>query len=198
LLRTQKEHGKFCNIEEECQLLHGGIVKIKEFVLIIILLLTAQGCSASSEILGTVVDAETGESIERAVVLVEWTKTKGFGLTHTESYKVVEVLTDKDGKFKVPGVRTIFVDSHLTIYKKGYVAWNNEVIFPGYRKRTDFEWGKTNTFKLENFKQEYSYIDHTAFLSSVIHSGMGKKDMIEDAYYWEELEASKERDKRRK
>ncbi len=174
-------------------------MRIKELFIIITLFLSATGCSASSSgISGTVIDAEMGKPIEGAVVLVEWTKTKGFGLTHTESYKVVEVLTDKDGKFKVPGVRTIFVDPHLTIYKAGYVAWNDEVIFPGYKKRTDFTWGKTNTFRLEHFKSEYSYDKHTSFISSAISSTIGSKPLITDAYYWEELKASEERDKAKK
>jgi len=172
---------------------------MKKVIITICLLFICSSCSASSSgISGIVVDAETGKPIDGAVVMVEWTKTKGIGLTHTESYKVVEVLTDKDGKFKVPGVRTIFVDPHLTIYKKGYVAWNDEVIFPGYKKRTDFKWGETHTFKLEHFRPEYSYDKHTSFISSAISSTIGKKPLITEAYYWEELKASEERDKARK
>lgn len=165
-------------------------MKIRYFIMIVILFCLSSGCSADSKstaMTGTVVDAETGKPIEGAIVLVEWTKTKGFGLTHTESYKVVEVLTDKDGKFKVPGVRTIFVDSHLTIYKAGYVAWNDEIVFPGYKKRADFEWGKTNTFKLEHFKSEYSYDKHVSFIRSAINSTIGyeKKRIMRDAFDWE-------------
>lgn len=163
-------------------------MKIKEYVLIIILLITTQGCSAnSSGISGTVIDAEAGKPIEGAVVLVEWTKTKGFGLTHTESYKVVEVLTDKDGKFKVPGVSALFAEPHLTIYKKGYVAWNDEYIFPGYKKRGDFKWQKGYVFQMDKFKEGYSRDKHVSFVRSVINSTIGyeNKKMMRDAFDWE-------------
>ena len=106
------------------------------FIVLALIFLTA-GCYG--EITGTVIDAETGQPIEGAVVLVEWTVTKGLGLTYTQSYQVIEVVTDKDGKATVSGVFNPFVNPpHVTIYKKGYVAWNNEYIFPDYKKRTDF------------------------------------------------------------
>ena len=50
----------------------------------------------SAEITGTVVDAETGKPIEGAVVLIQWTKTKGaLGMTHHEIYKIFETETDQ-------------------------------------------------------------------------------------------------------
>ena len=62
------------------------------------------------EISGTVVDADTGEPIEGAVVLVEWTKTHGIGLTWTESVKVFEGVTDKHGRITIPGTVRPFVN----------------------------------------------------------------------------------------
>ena len=53
---------------------------------------------------GTVVDAETGKPIEGAVVLVEWTKTHGIGEHWTESFKVEESVTDREGKFTITGI----------------------------------------------------------------------------------------------
>lgn len=124
------------------------------------MLLFITGCYA--EITGTVVDAETGKPIEGAVVLVEWTKTHGFGHTYTESYKVVEAITDKDGKATIAGTFSPTVNvPHVTVYKKGYVAWNNEMIFPDYKKRTDFKWKNGYVFRLERFKPEYTYDMHT-------------------------------------
>jgi len=146
---------------------------------------------------GTVVDAENGQPVEGAVVLVEWTKTHGLGEHWTESYKVAEVLTDKNGKFSLPGEYNPSVDPPtLTIYKKEYVAWNSREIFPDYKKRTNFRWA-SSSFKLDHFKTEYSYIDHTAFISNVIRSGLGNKKLLENSYYWEAIEASKERNKKR-
>lgn len=147
---------------------------------------------------GTVVDAETGKPVEGALVLVEWTRTTGIGLTTTKSYKVAEVVTDKDGKFTLPGVLNPFVNApYLTIYKKGYVAWNNKSIFPGNGIRVDFKWSSGYVFKLEQFKNTYSYEDHYYFISSAAHteSATKEKHLFIKAYDESEREkAIRERD----
>ena len=121
-------------------------MKVRLYALIIFLLFGTIGCYAT--ITGTVVDPETGEPIEGAIVLVEWTKTKGFGLTYTESYKVIEAITDKEGKATVSGIFNPMVNPpDITIYKKGHVAWNNKFIFPNYKKRKDFKWQSEYVFK---------------------------------------------------
>ena len=49
---------------------------------------------------GTVVDDETKEPIEGAVVAAQWNKTKGPpGLTNTVTIKVVETVTDMECRF---------------------------------------------------------------------------------------------------
>ena len=142
------------------------------------------GCSA--EITGTVVDAETGKPIEGAVVLVEWTMIKGVpGMTHTESYKVIEIVTDKFGKYTIPRVINPLVHSpDITIYKKGYVAWNNKLIFPDYKKRTEFNLADNIFHKMEKFKTEYDYSNHQAFIDDAIHVGlsMEKKQRFLNSY----------------
>lgn len=151
-------------------------------------------------ITGTVVDAETGKPIGGANVLVEWTMTHGIGLTHTSSYKVKEKITDRDGQFKVCAVLNPFVNEpNITIYKKGYVAWSNRWIFPGDRNRAEFHWGN-QIFKLEQFKEVYSYIDHTGFIRSSINSSINfeAKRKIYNAFSWEDQMASKERDRKAK
>lgn len=171
------------------------------FIAIILVFLIVLGLflSYKSSIRGTVVDAETGQPVEGAVVLAEWTKQIGIGDYHTESIRVVEAVTDKRGKFFIFGpFHTFFDDRNVTIYKKGYVAWSNRWIFPDDEKRTDFHWGY-NVFNLDRFKKEYSYIKHTSFIHRAINLGLGtNKQLIAAAYYWEELEASKERDIHRK
>lgn len=165
---------------------------------LIMVIFMSTSCSAEPKIItGTVVDAESGAPVEGAVVLVEWTKAEGMpGLTSTKSYKVVEAVTDKEGKFTVEDMKKILIDPpDVAIYKKSYVCWSSRIIFPDWRNRTDFKWGKTTLFKLEHFKSEYSYIKHTSFIGSAINSGLSEKKLINEAYYWEELEASKERNK---
>ena len=169
-------------------------MKIKYIILAIIFLFLVTGCEG--EITGIVVDAETGQPIEGAVILVEWTTQHGFGLTYTESYKVVEVVTDKNGKASIEGVSSPFVSTpRVTIYKQGYVAWNNEFIFPDWKKRTDFKWENNYVFKLEKFKPEYSYDKHADFIDKSHGFGMAleKKQSIWKAYEWERDLARKER-----
>lgn len=147
-------------------------------------------------ITGHVIDAETQQPIEDAVVLVEWTKTHGIGDHSTESYKVADAVSGKDGKFVLPGCFSPFVNKpDMTIYKKGYVAWSSRWVFPDWQHRADFKWGN-NVFKLEHFKEGYSYIDHTDFITSSINESINfkAKKNIYNAFSWEDQMASKERD----
>jgi len=170
-------------------------LRIKYAPFLIVLCFLTTGCYAT--ITGAVVNAETGEPVEGAVVLVEWTVTKGLGLTYTKSHEVIEVITDKDGKATISGVFNPFVNPpHVTIYKKGYVAWNNEYIFPDYKHREDFKWKDGVVVRMERFKEGYSYNDHISFIHDAIRLGLGEKKLILKAIDWEEEKAFKEREKR--
>ncbi len=139
-------------------------------------------------ITGHIIDAETQQPIEGAVVLVEWTKTHGYGDHWTESYKVVEAVSDNDGKVKLEGCFCPFTNPpDVTVYKKGYVAWNNKYIFPRYTTRKDFNWQYGFVHKMESFKKEYSYRDHVLFIHGCINYGLPEntKRSIEDAIDWE-------------
>jgi len=164
-------------------------MKIRQAVLVSLLLFMASGCYG--EMTGTVVDAETGAPIEGAVILVEWTVTKGVpGMRVTEKFKVIEKVTDKEGKVAISEELDPLVNPpRITIYKKGYVAWNNQHIFPTWKKRTDFRWTEGTTVKMEPFKREYSRAEHVYFLHSVTHWG----ELINEAFRWEELEREQKR-----
>jgi len=142
--------------------------------------------SCSAEVTGTVVDAETGKPIEGAVVLVEWTMTKGMpGMTHTQPYEIEEVVSKKDGTFKIKKLLNPLLNlPRVTIYKKGYVAWNNEYVFPTWSKRKNYKYEDGMVIRLELFKKEYSRKDHVNFIIDMTHWGK----LINEAYRWEELE----------
>ena len=158
------------------------------YLVFIIVTFMVTGCSAEQKIItGTVIDSETGTPIEGAVVLVEWTKAEGVpGLTSTKSYKVVETVTDKNGKFTVENVKKLSIDSpDVAVYKKGYVTWSSRNIFPTREKRNDFHWRSGNIYKLEKFKDSYSYVDHDGFTSRAINDTIGweNKKLFMKAYY---------------
>jgi hypothetical protein len=173
---------------------------MKKYYLLLLLLFTSTSCDA--KITGTVVDAETVKPIEGAVVLVEWTTQKGLpGLSYTSSYKVVEKVTDAEGKFEVSGVLNPLADDpNITVYKKGYVAWNNEFIFPDYSKRTDFTLNDGYTYEMVKFEEEYSHDRHESFFMTCIRSGLNfeSKKKIFDAFEWESDLARKERMKKKR
>ncbi len=142
-------------------------MKVKHLVFAVMMLFLSTGCYG--EMTGTVVDTETGKPIEGAVILAQWTKTKGFGLTHHVVHKIVEVETDNNGKFTISGTYDPFVDSpEVVIYKAGYVAWRNDFIFPDWERRTDFKYRRGITIRLERFKESYSKEQHDYFIGSGI------------------------------
>ena len=161
-------------------------MKIISIILVLLLGFISIGCDREFE--GKVVDAETDKPIEEAVVLVEWTVTKGVpGLTHTESVKVIEAITDKAGKFTITGA--LKHTPHVTIYKKGYVAWNNKFIFPDYKKRKDFKLENGQVFKLERFKESFGYVAHESFITSAINVSLGAK---QKQFFLKEYRSSEE------
>lgn len=126
--------------------------------------------------------------------MVEWTKTHGFGHYWTESYKVVEAESDKEGKVKIDGCYSPFINPpSVTVYKKGYVAWNSKAIFRG-SQRTDFRWGDY-VFRLDQFKEEYSHDDHADFIRTSIISSLNVESKLKifNAFSWEDELASQER-----
>ena len=148
-------------------------MKTHHLIAVLITLLATSGCYLPMT--GTVVDAESGAPIEGAVLLVEWTKTNvgGGADPYTISHKVAEAVSDRDGKVKMPGCFCPLANEpDVTVYKKGYVAWNNKFIFPDYKKRKDFRWGG-DAFRMERFKDTYSYSDHESFVSRAINDTIG-------------------------
>ncbi len=133
-----------------------------------------------------VVDAKTGEPIEGAVLLAQWTTTTCVYECSSTNYKVVEKVSDENGRMTVPGVYKVGVDApSVVVYKKGYVAWQHDFIFPDYKKRTDFRWRDGYVFELELFKPEYSHEGHVRFLRNSNSSPIS--GLLNEAFRWEAL-----------
>lgn len=89
---------------------------------------------------GKVIDAETKEPIQGAVVVVVYNKhtlISGPAGGHTSVVEVKEVLTDKDGEFFFPSYTTIIQPNSIEhypqfiIYKPGYGSLRDRVSPPG-------------------------------------------------------------------
>ena len=165
----------------------------KTYLIILLMLLMLLPCiGCTTPITGKIVDAETGQPIKGAILLVEWTKVHGFGNTYTSSEKVAEVFSDKDGIVKIPGYNDPTAQGpDVTIYKPGYVAWNSNYIFPGNKNRTDFKWKEGYVFKLEKFKEGYSYVDHGGFLGICINRSVTKHNKETFIKLYEDYELDK-------
>jgi hypothetical protein len=112
---------------------------------------------------GRVIDAETGKPIEGVVAHGTWSRIHPNPAGRsTEYYDSYEVLTNKDGEFKIPGkgllVFSNIDDMTLTIFKAGYEQWHPNS-WSGVRnwKSDDSlvwdEFGK-GTFKLRRMTME--------------------------------------------
>jgi len=133
-------------------------------ILLMIIVGFHSGCFG--EITGRVVDAEMGLPIEGAIVLVQWTVTKGLpGMQYHEVSKIVETETDREGNFAISGTHNPLANPpEIVIYKVGYVAWRNDYIFPGWEKRSDFKYRNGMVIALKKFQDTFSHEEHHSFM----------------------------------
>jgi len=138
---------------------------MKFIVSYLTILLVSLAGICNAEITGRVVDAETGKPVEGAVVLVQWTMTKGVpGMTHHEVHKIIEMETPQNGKIAIPKTFSPLINKpEIVIFKEGYIAWRSDIIYPGWQKRKDLS--DFLVIKMEKFKEEFSRYEHYGFLT---------------------------------
>lgn len=121
-----------------------------------------------SELKGQILDIDTKQPIEGAVVVVVYkTATPGLGAGQGSSNIAVgETLTDKEGKFLIPSYSTIIqpfswkIPSTMIIYKPGYARldslWEIRPSFFTGEETTDHEgilsWSKESEYKYKIHK----------------------------------------------
>ena len=131
-----------------------------------LLVFVGVGCAQGGPIRSQVLDAQTGKPVPGAVVLGVWTKTVGFGFTRTERVGVREADVDADGRFTLDRPDgTSSADESITVYKFGYVAWNNKEVFPTYERRKDTS--VPAQILLELFPPGTSHVRHMNFVDGV-------------------------------
>lgn len=151
-------------------------------------------------ITGRVVDEETGKPIEGAIVLGVWMWGFDIAFSTKVLYTTQEAITDDKGRFFIRGVLNPLInqwmlpfveEAELTVYKRGYVAWNNLSTWKdGPRK--DFRWKNGLVVKMEKWKEWYSFNDHESFISNATVGALTQR--FADAMDWERLEQVKEND----
>jgi hypothetical protein len=146
-------------------LLHG--------IVMLLFLLTQSHIGHAETLKGQVLDAESSKPIAGAVVLGVWTKKSGLpGLHHTELVGVKEAETNEEGWFELekPPGRFHEDGEKLTVYKFGYVAWNNLFMFPSSVRRHEAR--VPSRILLERFPSGQSHQRHLSFINNSTAAGM--------------------------
>jgi hypothetical protein len=132
-----------------------------------------------------VIDDETGRPIEGAVAIAIW-RGKKKDCTIVESLesacwgfrRAEETVSDKDGRIAIPdfwkttkgkgGTGSIY-DPRLTVYKFGYVCWDQQRIFhpkSSWEDRKDFN-RDNRIVRLKKWQIGLSLEEHSMFIRSV-------------------------------
>jgi len=132
-------------------------------LLVVFTLFAGTGCTSTLRIdgpyEGKVIDAETNQPIEGAVVHATWFKAYFGG--GSEYYGSYEILTDKKGEFKIPGQGVLILSNVAemmpVIFKAGYSKLPGIFYWSGLRSRSpdlvSWEGGKV-TIKLKRLTLE--------------------------------------------
>jgi len=146
-------------------------------ILALLGLLALAGTGCATTLSGQVVDARTGQPIPGAVVLGVWTKAGGLpGLPHTVRVAVKEAEADAHGRFVLERPAPLSADEEsLTVYKFGYLAWNNLFLFPTYERRVDTS--VPAQVRLERFPPGASHSNHIGFISTAT-AGEGLSSLV--------------------
>ena len=145
-------------------------MKICRSVYLLLMIVVIFGCyqhvegrgifKAYPPITGKVVDGVTGQPLEGALVVAQWTKKHGFGLTYHDLNLITETLTDKEGVFAITKTpNDSFVEApEMIIYKEGYIPWRNDMIFPGGSSKLakQHEWNNNVIYKMDIFTNKYT------------------------------------------
>lgn len=143
---------------------------IQTLMVVVILCLPVYGCGMRTTIQVQVIDAETKQPIDNAVVLIYWLKPARFlffiPYPGRDDVELKETVSDKGGYFKMPKYSNTSYEYYLTIYKKGHVCWNNREIFPSHEKRGDVQLKNGMAIEMERFKDGHDRVDHAGFVQS--------------------------------
>lgn len=142
----------------------------------------------------TVIDDETGKPIEGAVAIAIW-RGKQKNCTIVGSLegacwgflRAEETASDKEGKITIPGFWKTTIDPgkrgsatspRLTVYKFGYVCWDQQEIFhPKSRWEDRKDFNRDNRIvRLEKWPEDMSFRKHSDFEDNVTRGDSSLKN----------------------
>jgi hypothetical protein len=135
-----------------------------------LLLLLGTACAGVGSIQGQVLDAQTKQPIPGAIVLGVWTRQEGMVFHITKLVDVKEAEVDAQGRLTLDRPLGFATDESVTVYRFGYIAWNNELIFPSFENRKSKS--IPDLIVLEPFPVGETHQKHRLFIDSVTHNSM--------------------------
>lgn len=120
---------------------------------------------------GRVVDADTEKPIEKATIWCSWAFSRGLGSPAPEAVRTTRVLTDPDGRYRIPrlkalpiGLSTQLARFTLVVYRRGYVAYRHDRRYGATRTRRSSFSQFANVVKLTRWSPELSHARHMLFV----------------------------------
>lgn len=167
-----RERGEGMKIEKN-RVIRTHLAAVSLLVLLLLTVLPDDSFSMGSMKVPTVtvVDEETGQPIEGVVAIAIWRKHSILQRAFWEGgamvvAKMEEAVSDKDGNIFIDGFWGWYSMPYryprLTIYKPGYICWDQVNIFKD-GKRTDFD-EEHRIARIAKWKEGLSYVDHDGFV----------------------------------
>jgi hypothetical protein len=163
------------------KMLKGKTLKrLNYFILMLVMAPLLSACGMHYNIKGKVINGQTGQPVEGAVVDINWIRYKlgppGLPLDMA-FYGTTERLTDAEGGFTIP--KYTFGTHFMGVYKKGFVCWSSDTKFNPQGKTEDemfvHRYVKVKNgmvIKLEPKDGNFPAVKHASFVQSV-DTGLG-------------------------
>ena len=120
---------------------------------------------------GQILDADTGEPIQDAIVVGVWSYDGGDGFIGPAGSEILSIQTDEAGRYRIGraplrkrGRSLRLVSFHLVVYKRGYASYRSDTLLTGGARR-DFT-GRHNRIELSKWRDRDSHADHLLHLGA--------------------------------
>ena len=119
---------------------------------------------------GRVLDADSGQPLEGALVWCSWGFSRGMGAVAPYAARSASVRTNADGRYHINKLRELpsglsvrLSRLSLVVYQPGYVAYRQDRVFQPRLRRHGFSQRK-NVVRLARWSPELSHAQHLLFL----------------------------------